>query len=103
LLSFEHREHIRVRECSSVPEHYTDAEIVAVARKIRNYLQAHPEAADSLEGIVAWWLTRQRYEESLANVQTALEHLIATGVVSKCTRPDGHIIYSSARKRGDPG
>lgn len=74
-----------------------DEEIVAVAREIRNYLDAHPHAADSLEGIVKWWLLRQRYEQSTITVQQALNYLVAHGLVAKQAAPGGEAMYSNAQ------
>ena len=49
-----------------------DYEIQNVAREIESYLSMHPNAADTLEGVVKWWLIRQRFEESMNLVSKAL-------------------------------
>lgn len=72
--------------------------MVTIAQEIKNYLMAHPNAADSREGIVKWWLTRQRYEEALGQVQIALDQLVAEGVISKRRAADGKVVYASAEK-----
>lgn len=54
---------------------------------------AHPNAADSLEGIAKWWLTRQRFETSVKLVQRALDRLVAQGVLYETTTPGGKSIY----------
>ncbi len=56
--------------------------IMAIAREIEAYLQHHPEAADSAEGIARWWLARQRIHYELSLVEAALEHLRRQGVVA---------------------
>ena len=86
------------RHFSSVPVQKVkvkDEDIVTVAQEIRNYLMAHPNAADSLEGIVKWWLTRQRYEEAMGQVQKALDYLVVRGDISKRQLSSGKVIYSS--------
>lgn len=42
------------------------------------YLQSNPDAADSLEGVMNWWLPKLGYEQvSAESVRQALERLIA--------------------------
>ena len=70
-------------------------DIPEIAQQVRNYLLMHPNAADSLHGVLRWWLPRQRYEESLDKMQQALEYLIAEGVVAKKILVGGEIVYES--------
>src|SRR5437016_2658461 len=46
-----------------------------VAEEILSYLRNHPNAADTLEGILKWWLPRQRYETEQQRIEQALEYL----------------------------
>jgi Fe2+ or Zn2+ uptake regulation protein len=62
--------------------------------EILRYLRAHPQAADTVDGIVMWWLPRQRYEEAIDRVQHALDDLVARGWVEKVTLVDGTVLYS---------
>lgn len=71
-----------------------DTDVNAVANEINEYLAEHPNAADSLEGIVTWWLGRQRYSKATDVVQKALELLVADGVVNKVIRKGNKPIYS---------
>ena len=71
-----------------------DNKIVRIAQEIERYLQARPQAADSVEGIAKWWLSRQRFEESYDHVQQALDFLIARGRIRKRMNTDGTNIYS---------
>lgn len=74
----------------------TDLEhdIELISEEIQRYLRNHPNAADSVEGIARWWLTRQRYEEATAAVEKALEILIERGVVARSTNAGDQRIYS---------
>jgi hypothetical protein len=54
----------------------------SVAREIEHYLETHPLAVDSLEGIATWWVLRQRIRAEVELVRAALEHLVAAGGVS---------------------
>jgi hypothetical protein len=74
-----------------------EREIMELAQQIERYLAAHPQAADSLAGIVRWWLTRQHYEVSAHKVMRAAEHLVRAGKVQKQTTADGTTIYAARR------
>ena len=69
-------------------------EIERIAEEIHLYLINHPNAADTLDGIARWWLTRQRYEEATTVVKKALENLIARGLVVQTTSAKDRDIYS---------
>lgn len=69
-----------------------------VAGELLEYLHARPNAADTLEGIMNWWLPRQRYETEQRRVEQALEQLVARGLVAKNRLSDGTVLYS----RGTP-
>lgn len=82
-----------------MPENQQNEEILAVAEEIRNYLATHPNAADTVEGIVKWWLRRQRYEESVQKVQHALKYLSDQGVIKRTHTADGTVIYARHSKK----
>ena len=69
-------------------------EIERIAEEIQMYLFNHPNAADTLDGIARWWLTRQRYEEATTVVKKALENLIARGSVAQSIGANDIYIYS---------
>jgi hypothetical protein len=48
----------------------------AAVNAIRSYLHRHPNSADTLEGVVQWWLADGFPQEIIA---AALEHLLASG------------------------
>lgn len=50
-------------------------------QEIVEYLHVHPYAADTVDGIIQWWLSRQRYETAKAVIQRALEDLVDQGIV----------------------
>ena len=53
----------------------------SVAQEIRQYLEAHPQSFDSLEGIATWWVLRQRIQAELELVRAALARLETTGEI----------------------
>lgn len=78
-------------------DHTNEQEVVEIARQIERYLVLHPQAADSAEGILRWWLTRQRYEESVGKVLQALEQLLQQGTVCKRVLQDGQVLYTGGK------
>src|SRR5206468_3585337 len=46
-----------------------------VDRAVLAYLEAHPSAADTLEGITAWWLEQRRVRYGVEIVSGALDRL----------------------------
>lgn len=76
----------------------TKQDMMTVAQQIRDYLVNHPNAADSLEGIVVWWLTRQRYKLGHIQVRKALDYLVAQGSIGKIELSDGTVLYSATAK-----
>lgn len=44
--------------------------------KILRYLEQHPNAADTLEGIVEWWVPKQAIYEEERVVQKALDEMV---------------------------
>ena len=65
-----------------------------VERAVMGYLRAHPEAADTLEGIVDWWLPQQRYETERARIETALRALVDCGLLRRSGLPGGTELYA---------
>ena len=66
-----------------------------VAKEIRQYLENHPHAADSAEGVMRWWVSKQRFDESILTVQEALELLVDEGELYESVTSSGTAIYSN--------
>jgi hypothetical protein len=47
-----------------------------VALKILRYLEQRPDAADTVEGIVEWWVPKQSIYEEAKVVQRALDDMV---------------------------
>jgi hypothetical protein len=67
--------------------------VEALAREIQAYLDQHPAAADTLEGILAWWIARQRMAESADEVQQALDYLVSQQRIQAHHRQGGTVVY----------
>lgn len=62
------------------------------------YLKAHPNAADSVEGIMQWWLPQQQNSVDINDLQQALDYLVETRAVSRTALLDGRMLYTSKGK-----
>jgi hypothetical protein len=67
-----------------------------VRGEILAYLNAHPRAADSLDGIVSWWLSRPRYQ-AYDRIQESLDELVETGLVERICLADGSVLYGKSQ------
>jgi hypothetical protein len=62
---------------SEAPDAHLDRVVQAIAR----YLDEHPGAADSDDGIAKWWLPTLNVEASSEEVRVALKVLMRQGLV----------------------
>jgi hypothetical protein len=67
-------------------------DIESIAAEIVRYLEAHPHAADTLDGIRNWWL--QRTPTDFKVVECALKRLVADGVLKLTTAAGAKPVYS---------
>jgi len=58
-----------------------EAEKLQTSHEILAYLAENPDAEDTLEGVVEWWLLEQRIKHLAARVEEALAELVAAGLV----------------------
>lgn len=72
-----------------------DHDVERISAEIQRYLNSHPNAADSLEGITRWWLPEQLYEEGKEKVQKALQLLVKRKLLTQKRNLDGTHIYKS--------
>ena len=64
-----------------------------VAADILNYFYRHPQAADSLEGIVRWRLLEAQIHRSLQETHQALDWLVARGFLVEETMQASGTLY----------
>ena len=72
-------------------------QIESVATVIRRYLAKCPESSETAEGVARWWLARQRYNDALELVQSALDVLEAEGQVEKINTGGGSVLYRKSQ------
>ena len=63
----------------------------ALARKILGYLERHPQAQDTLEGIAQWWLLEQEIRVQISRVKASLDWLVKGRLVARRRGVDGRI------------
>ena len=67
-----------------------------LAALIEAYLKRWPRAADTEQGIAEWWMREAGVVASAGDVASALEVLLARGVVRRVQLPDGTRLYGAA-------
>ena len=66
-------------------------------RYILGYLVEHPEAGDTLEGIVEWWLLHQKIRFETRTVSQAVAELVAQELIVEQKGPDARTVYRANR------
>jgi hypothetical protein len=64
--------------------------------EIVEYLREHPSAADTVDGVLLWWLAHQRYVTAKEAIQNALDDLVRQGIIDYLDIGDDKRIYFSA-------
>lgn len=70
---------------------------VRIERQILDYLEENPEAQDTLEGIVEWWLLKRKIIEATTAVESALARLVSQGRLEARAGRDGRTHYRAKR------
>ncbi len=79
-----------------------DRPVEELAREIAAYLDMHPDAADSLEGVIQCWVLQDRFLRGIGHVAQALERLIASGEIERIIGPDNRPIFRAGPRRRPP-
>jgi hypothetical protein len=74
----------------------TEAERITISLQasLRRYLEQHPDAADSPEGIRQWWLTEELRMTPIGKLREALKAMVASGEMQLDVLPDGTELYA---------
>lgn len=73
--------------------------LMAAAREILSYLVEHPDAKDTIEGIMTWWLSKGDTEKEKWEVQEAMNFLVAKGWLVMREISNSREIYWVERER----
>ena len=66
----------------------------AVIRDILHYLLEHPDAKDTRDGILRWWIPQRASEPDMSVVQDALDALVSKEWMSRRETVPDRVIYS---------
>jgi hypothetical protein len=69
----------------------------SIAREILAYLHNHPDAQDSIDGIMQWWLMERNITFQAKQIREALAGLVKDGSVIEVASPSG-IHYKLKKK-----
>ncbi len=67
-----------------------------IQTEVLGYLNEHPTATDSIEGIRQWWVMQRLAEYSLGRVQEAVDELESARLIERHTLADGRMVYAKA-------
>jgi len=65
------------------------------------YLCDNPDAGDTFEGIVEWWLLHQRIRFETRNISEVVRKLVAEGLILEDEGPDSRVMYRINEIRED--
>lgn len=72
-----------------------------IVRSVLGYLINNPDAQDTLEGIVEWWLLQMKLESNTVKVKEALADLVAKGLILECRGSDSRLRYMISDGKSD--
>jgi hypothetical protein len=77
-------------------------EVERLAREVLRYLNRHPGASDTIEGIAQWWIAKQRLEDTLVHVQAAVDQLVERHLIEASQGAAGRTSYRLRREAIPP-
>jgi hypothetical protein len=75
-----------------------EASVARVRAVILEYLEHNSGAADTLDGIIDWWLPIEQRGIDRDKIELVLELLVADGSVKATSLIEGTILYSRGSK-----
>ena len=77
-----------------------EGELDQIVAVIRKHLSDFPNAADTVDGIAAWWLALEHPGISHAQVELALQRLVDAGFARARRMENGTVIYALNKAAG---
>lgn len=65
----------------------------SIADEIQCYCALHPDAGDTLDGII-FWLIQQRFQETRAEIEEAVELLVQRRLLERTVLVDGTVLFT---------
>lgn len=73
-----------------------NTDVMTIVQHLSRYLQGHPDACDTSEGIARWWIDADPPPVPVAIVEAALGWMMACGVIESSRAADGRTRYRRA-------
>ena len=77
----------------TTPDNLNNNEKSHICNEILSYLVEHPDARDSIDGIIEWWLLEQKIKHQVNVVKEALEDLVDKGLLVEQQGKNVHTYY----------
>lgn len=77
------------------PTAYETPAMQQIGYDILAYVAEHPDAQDTSEGIVEWWLMGRAAKPNMALVEEALAELVALGLILVRRSEDARALYKA--------
>lgn len=74
-----------------------DESIERLARAIVRYVNAHPDASDTIEGVARWWVASEAEDVPVDVLERALDMLTERRVLTVRVLPDGRQMFTRSR------
>jgi len=82
------RGHNRQLQC--VP---TESSLTSPAPEILDYLARHPDAQDTIDGILHWWVLDSCIRQWSTTIAETVVQLVEQGFLQEKPSTDGHVFY----------
>lgn len=79
-----------IRPFQCVP---TESSLPSPAPEILEYLARHPDAQDTIDGILHWWLLDACIRKWASKIAETLDLLVQEGFLEMKRSDDGHVLY----------
>lgn len=70
-----------------------DLSLPSPAPEILDYLARHPDAQDTIEGILHWWVLDAHIRKWAPKISETVKQLVEGGFLEKKASLDGHVFY----------
>jgi len=81
----------------------TETSLPSPAPEILDYLSRHPDAQDTIDGILHWWVLDSCIRKWAPKIAETVAQLVERGFLEKRASADGHFLYRVARRQvGQP-
>jgi len=70
-----------------------------IYRAILAHIADNPDAQDTFEGVIRWWLLDQTIRFEIDKVSTSLAQLVARGLIIEHSQFDGTIAYKVNKEK----